>query len=155
MGSGDRPWSGGLPREWVVAENFVPALESLSSLGFEERNPGCPRNFAGMSRTPGGVQKVCAKKLRAHFSFPTIKRNTKETKGTRTEKTKEGNPSLKRTKKKHQRIRRSRSELGNGRLNCHQESRQNEPRQRERRMNKGGEETTKHGLGGREKQNVP
>ena len=43
---------------------------NLSSLGFEERNPGCPGNFAGMSRTPGGVQKVCAKKLRAHFSFP-------------------------------------------------------------------------------------
>ena len=54
----------------VVAKNFVPALETLSSLGFEERNPGCPGNFAGMSRTPGGVQKVCAKKLRAHFSFP-------------------------------------------------------------------------------------
>ena len=54
----------------MVAENFVPALETLSSLGFEERNPGCPGNFAGMSRTPGGVQKVCAKKLRAHFSFP-------------------------------------------------------------------------------------
>ena len=50
---------GGLPREGVVAENF--ALETLSSLGFEERNPGCPGNFAGMSRTPGGVQKVCAK----------------------------------------------------------------------------------------------
>ena len=48
----------------------MPALETLSSLGFEERNPGCPGNFAGMSRTPGGVQKVCAKKLRAHFSFP-------------------------------------------------------------------------------------
>ena len=63
-------WGGGLPREGVVAENFVPALETLSSLGFEERNPGCPGNFAGMSRTPGGVQKVCAKKLRAHFSFP-------------------------------------------------------------------------------------
>ena len=62
---------GGLPLEGVVAENFVPALESLSSLGFEERNLGCPRNFAGMSRTPGGVRKVCAKKLRAHFSFPT------------------------------------------------------------------------------------
>ena len=28
-----------------------------------------PGNFAGMSRTPGGVQKVCAKKVRAHFSF--------------------------------------------------------------------------------------
>ena len=65
-------WGGGLPREGVVAENFVPALETLSSLGFEERNPGCPGNFAGMSRTLGGVQKVCAKKLRAHFSFPII-----------------------------------------------------------------------------------
>ena len=63
-------WGGGLPREGVVAENFVPTLETLSSLGFEERNPGCPGNFAGMSRAPGGVQKVCAKKLRAHFSFP-------------------------------------------------------------------------------------
>ena len=48
----------------------MPALESLSSLGFEERNLGCPGNFAGMSRTLGGVQKVSAKKLRAHFSFP-------------------------------------------------------------------------------------
>ena len=63
-------WGGGLPLEGVVAENFVPALESLSSLGFEERNLGCPGNFAGMSRTPGGVQKVCAKKLRAHFFVP-------------------------------------------------------------------------------------
>ena len=62
-------WGGGLPLEGVVAENFVPALESLSSLGFEKRNLGCPGNSAGMSRTPGGVQKVCAKKLRAHFSF--------------------------------------------------------------------------------------
>ena len=60
-------WGGGLPREGVVAENFVPSLESLSSLGFGERNLGCPGNFAGMSRTPGGVQKVCAKKVRAHF----------------------------------------------------------------------------------------
>ena len=53
-------WGGGLPLERLVAENFVPALESLSSLGFEERNLGCPGNVAGMSRTPGGVQKVCA-----------------------------------------------------------------------------------------------
>ena len=49
----------------------VPYLESLSSLGFEERNLGCPGNFAGMSRTPGGVQKVCAEKAREHFTFPT------------------------------------------------------------------------------------
>ena len=40
----------------------------LSSLGFKERNPGCPGNFAGMSRTLRGVQKVFAKKVRAHFS---------------------------------------------------------------------------------------
>ena len=56
-------WGGGLPRKGVVVENFVPSLESLSSLGFEERNLGCPGSFfAGMSRTPGGVQKVCEKK---------------------------------------------------------------------------------------------
>ena len=65
-------WGGGLPLEGVVVENFVPALETSSSLGFEERNLGCPGNFAGMSRTPGGVQKVCAKKVRAHFSFPKL-----------------------------------------------------------------------------------
>ena len=28
--------------------------------------------FAGMSWTPGGVQKVCAKQVRAHFLFPTF-----------------------------------------------------------------------------------
>ena len=55
-------WGGGLPRKGVGAEKFVPSLECFSSLGFEERNLGCPGNFAGMSRTPGGVQKVCANK---------------------------------------------------------------------------------------------
>ena len=54
----------------MVVENFVPSLESLSSLGFEERNLGCPGNFARVSRTPGGVQKACAKKVRAHLLFP-------------------------------------------------------------------------------------
>ena len=53
-------WGGGLPLEGVVAKKFVPSLESLSSLGFEEKNLGCPGNFAGMSLTLGGVQKVCA-----------------------------------------------------------------------------------------------
>ena len=71
FGSGDRPVGGGLPREGVVAEKFVLSLESLSSLGFGERNLGYPGDFrSGVSRTPGGVQKVCAKKVRAHFSFP-------------------------------------------------------------------------------------
>ena len=55
-------WGGGLPREGVVAEKFVPSLESLSSLGFEERNLGCSGT--------GGVQKVCAKEVCAHVSFP-------------------------------------------------------------------------------------
>ena len=39
-------------------------------LGFRREESGCPGIFAGMSRTPGGGQKVCAKKVRAHFLFP-------------------------------------------------------------------------------------
>ena len=66
-------WGGGLPREGVVVEKFVPSLESLSSLRLEGGNLGCPKNFAGMSQTPGGVQKLRAKKVRAHFSFPTTR----------------------------------------------------------------------------------
>ena len=66
-----RPPGGvGLPREGVVAEKFAPSLKSLSSLGLEERNLGCPGNFAGMSRTPGDVQKVCAKKSSCTFFVP-------------------------------------------------------------------------------------
>ena len=38
-------WGGGLPLEGVVAENFVPALESSSSLGFEERKTGMSQEF--------------------------------------------------------------------------------------------------------------
>ena len=67
-------WGGCLPRERVVAEKLVPSLESLFSLGFEGRKLGCPRNFAGMSRTPGAVQKVCAKNVRAHFRPPKFRR---------------------------------------------------------------------------------
>ena len=61
---------GGLPLEGVVAEKFVPSLESLSSLGFKEKIMGCPGNFA---RCPGRLQvfkKFVQKKVRAHFSFP-------------------------------------------------------------------------------------
>ena len=49
--------SGGLPLEGVVAENFVPALESLSSLGFRREEFGMSREFCGMSRTPAGCSK--------------------------------------------------------------------------------------------------
>ena len=41
-------------------------------LGFRREESGMSGNFAGMSRTLGGVQKVCAKEVRAHFSFPII-----------------------------------------------------------------------------------
>ena len=56
FGSRDRPvgWGSSTRRG---GGRKVRALESLSSLGFEWRNPGCPGNFAGMSWTPGGVQK--------------------------------------------------------------------------------------------------
>ena len=57
---------GRLPRERVGVEKFVPALESLSSLGFEGRNLGCSRNSAGTSQTSGGAQKVCAYLLLRH-----------------------------------------------------------------------------------------
>ena len=63
-------WGGGLPRKGVGVLKFVPSLESLSSLCFEGGKLGCPGNFAGMSRTPGGVQNVCAKNVYAHISFP-------------------------------------------------------------------------------------
>ena len=43
---------------------------SLSSLGFRREESGCPRNFAGMSRTPGGVQKACAKQSSCAFFVP-------------------------------------------------------------------------------------
>ena len=53
--SGDRPVRCHAKGWW--SKKFVPSLESLSSLGFEGRNLGCPGNFAGMSRTPQGVEK--------------------------------------------------------------------------------------------------
>ena len=55
-------WGGGLPRAGVGRR--VRALpESFSSSSCLGRNLGCPENFAGISRTPGGLQKVCAKKF--------------------------------------------------------------------------------------------
>ena len=57
----------------MVAKNFVPSLESLSPLGFEERNLGCPGNFAGMSRTLGVFKNFVQKKFVCIFrslAFP-------------------------------------------------------------------------------------
>ena len=61
--SGDCRAGWGLPRKGVGVEKFAPSLESLFSLGFEGGSLGYPRNFAGMCRTSGGTQKVCAKNI--------------------------------------------------------------------------------------------
>ena len=45
------------------SKSSCPPSKVCLSLGFEERNLGRPGTFAGMSRTFGGVQKVCAKKF--------------------------------------------------------------------------------------------
>ena len=80
LGPETAQWGGGLPREGVVAENFVPALESLSSLGFEERNLGYPGIFAGMSRTPAVFEKFVQKKfVRIFRSLNTVKQGLSDT----------------------------------------------------------------------------
>ena len=58
-------WGGGLPRKGVGVEKFVPSPESMFSLGFEGESLGYPRNFAGMSQTPRGVQKF----VQTEFAF--------------------------------------------------------------------------------------
>ena len=62
--------SGGDLRREGVVEKFVPFLQSLSSLGFEARNLGRPKNCQDIP-SPEDVQKVGAKKnVCAHFSAP-------------------------------------------------------------------------------------
>ena len=63
-------WGGGLPREGVVAEKFVPSLESLFSLGFEGRNVGCPGNFCRDVPDPWGCSKSSCKKRSCAFFVP-------------------------------------------------------------------------------------
>ena len=57
---------GGLPPEGVVVEKFVPSLESLPWVSQREES-GMSREFCRDVRKSGGVQKVCAKKVRVHF----------------------------------------------------------------------------------------
>ena len=67
LGPETAQWRGGLRREGMVAEKFAPSLERSSSFGFDESNLGCPGNFGRRCQTPGGVQKVCAKKSLCAF----------------------------------------------------------------------------------------
>ena len=59
-------WGGGLPRERVVVEKFVLALESLSSLGFEQMSLEFCRDIPD----PWGCSKSLCKKSSCAFSFP-------------------------------------------------------------------------------------
>ena len=76
-------WGGGLPREGVVAEKFVPSLESLpwvSTGGIWDVPgflPGCPRPLA-MFKT------FVQKKVRSHVSFPNIEPHNPRTTPTKT-----------------------------------------------------------------------
>ena len=69
LGPETAQWGGGLPREGVVAKKFVPSLESLSSLGFEERNLGCPGFLPGCPG-PLGVFKKFVQKSSCSFLAP-------------------------------------------------------------------------------------
>ena len=66
-------WSGGLPCEGVVVNNFVPSLESSFHRVSEGRDLGCPGNFVRMSQGSGGSQKVCARKGLCSCSLPICK----------------------------------------------------------------------------------
>ena len=61
MGWGSSTRRGGGRKVRALPRKFV-------FLGFRSEDSGMSGNFAGMSRTTGGVQKLCAKKVRAHFS---------------------------------------------------------------------------------------
>ena len=56
-------WGGGLPREGVVAEKFVPSLESLSSLDFDERIQDVPKLLPGCPEPLGVFEKFVQKKF--------------------------------------------------------------------------------------------
>ena len=57
-------WGGGLPCKGVGVKKFVLFLESLSSLGFEGGNLGCPGNFAGMCSKIRDAEMTKKKSLR-------------------------------------------------------------------------------------------
>ena len=62
-------WGGGLPREGVVAEKFMPSLESLSSLGFESlrEESGMSREFCRDVPDPGVFKTFVQKKFVSIF----------------------------------------------------------------------------------------
>ena len=63
-------WDGGLPREGVVAEKVRALRRKFVLLVFRREESGMSREFCWDVPDPCGCSKVCAKKVRAHFSFP-------------------------------------------------------------------------------------
>ena len=65
MGWGSSTRRGGGRKLRARPRNFV-------FLGFRREESGMSREFCRDVPDPGGVQKLRAKKLRAHFSFPNL-----------------------------------------------------------------------------------
>ena len=63
MGWGSSTRRGGGRKLRALPRKFV-------FLGFRREESGTSREFCWDVPEPWGVQKVCAKKVRAHFSFP-------------------------------------------------------------------------------------
>ena len=67
LGSGDR-WVGwGFSTRRGGGQKVRAVTRKFVFPGFWREEPGMSGNFAGMSRTLGGLRKVCAKKLCDHF----------------------------------------------------------------------------------------
>ena len=67
-------WGGGFPREGVVAEKFVPSLESLSSLGSKRGIWDVPGILPGCPGPPGVFKKFVQKKRSCAFFVPCLRR---------------------------------------------------------------------------------
>ena len=65
-------WGGSLPREGGGGRKSRALPRKFVFLGFRREESGMSRPgiLLGCPGTPGGVQKVCGKQVRAHFSLP-------------------------------------------------------------------------------------
>ena len=70
FGSEKAGWGGGLPPEGGGGRKVRALPRKFLFLAFRREESGMSREFCRHVPTPGGVQKVCAKRVCAHFSFP-------------------------------------------------------------------------------------
>ena len=73
FGSGDRPvgWGSSTPRGGGQKVRALP--RKFVFLGSRREESGMSREFCRDVPDPWGVQRVCAKEVRAHFSFPIVR----------------------------------------------------------------------------------